>query len=92
MEARKRRGQQRTRWLDGVIDSMDMCLSKLLDMMEYCSPWVCKESDTTKRLNNNKYMCYIFFIHLSVDGHLVCFHVLAIANNAAVNTGVHVCF
>ena len=31
-----------------------------------------------------------FFIHLSVDGHLGCFHVLAIVNSAAVNTGIHV--
>ena len=35
---------------------------------------------------------YIFLIHLSVDGHLDCFHVLAIANSATVNTGVHVSF
>ena len=34
-------------------------------------------------------MYHNFLIHLSVDGHLGCFHVLAIVNSASVNTGVH---
>ena len=34
------------------------------------------------------FICTSFFIHLSVGGHLVYFHVLAIINSAAVNTGV----
>ena len=38
------------------------------------------------------YMYHNFFIHLSVDGHLCCFHVLAIVNSAAVNSGIHVYF
>ena len=38
------------------------------------------------------YMYHNFFIHPSVNGHLGCFHVLAIVNSASVNIGLHVSF
>ena len=38
------------------------------------------------------YMYHDFCIHLSVDGQVGCFHVLAIVNSAAVNISVHVSF
>ena len=44
-------GQQKTRWLDGMTDSMDMCLSKLRELVidrEAWRSWGHKELDTTE--------------------------------------------
>ena len=52
-EGRRRRGQQRMRWLDGITDSMDMSLSKLWELVLSGKPGVLqsKQSDMTERLN-----------------------------------------
>ena len=39
MEGKRRRGQQRIRWLDGITDSMDMNLSRLREIVEDGKAW-----------------------------------------------------
>ena len=51
---RRRKGRQRMRWLNGIIDSMDMNLGELRELVMDrvdCKPRRHKESDTTEQLN-----------------------------------------
>ena len=66
IKGRRKKGQQRMRWLDGITDSMDVSLSKLQELVMHrevpevgdgqgnlacCSPWGLKESNMTEQLN-----------------------------------------
>ena len=48
IRGRRRRGQQRIRWLDGIIDSMDMSLSNLWEIVKDTAAWRAAVHGVTK--------------------------------------------
>ena len=62
-EGRRRKGQQMTRWLDGITDWRDISLSKLWEIvmeqsLACCNPWGCKVMDMTEQLNWTELECW----------------------------------
>ena len=58
IESRKKRGEQKMRWLNNITDSVSMSLCKLGDSEGQggqlcCNPWYSRESDETEQQNNN---------------------------------------
>ena len=48
IEGRRRRGRQRMRWLDGIIDSMDISLSKFQEMVKDGGIWCVEVHEVAK--------------------------------------------
>ena len=77
IEGRRRRGWQRMRWLDGIIDSMDMGLSKLREMVKDRGDWHAEAhgfvKSWTRLRDNNKTTTVVINIFHFCQSDMSCF-------------------
>ena len=91
IEVRKRRGQQRMRWLDGITNSMDMSLSKFQEMVKDRKPGVLQSHGVTKswtQLNNDnkKQIHYYCFSKTRYLFNVLIIFILWISHNLFCNS------
>ena len=71
IEVRRRRGQQRMIWLDGIADSMDISLSKLQDM-----PWTAAHQASLSITNSWSLLKLMSIESVMLSNHLILSHLL----------------